>query len=377
MDVERIGLDTSKAVFTLHGVDHAEKIVLRRNLGRAEMEAFFAKLPPALVALEACGGSHHWGRRLLSLGHTVRLIPPQYVKPFVRRGKNGRNDAEAVSEAAARPGMPGVPVRSAEQQAEAMVLSARELLVRQRTRLVNAARGHAAEFGVVAAKGISQLPAPGVTSSSSTACTNRIAAPGADAAPPFPQRPLDCLTDQIKAIDAAVAALVHAHPPLTAATHTPQSIGAVTAAAPLAPMPELGQLSRHQAAALAGLAPHPKQSGARNAHRRTKAGRPKVKRVLVMAALSASRYNPNLASFRKQLVANGKNQSSPSSPSCANSSSSATQSFASTKLRSQFDLALLLWSLSCFRRRLLSCPGHVPLVRRSSGATRRPGPHRP
>ncbi len=159
MDVKRIGLDTSKAVFTLHGVDHAEKIVLRRNLRRAEMEAFFAKLPPVLVALEACGGSHHWGRRLLSLGHTVRLIPPQYVKPFVRRGKNGRNDAEAISEAAARPGMPGVPVRSAEQQAEAMVLSARELLVRQRTQLVNAVCGHAAEFGIVAAKNISQLPA--------------------------------------------------------------------------------------------------------------------------------------------------------------------------------------------------------------------------
>ncbi len=160
MDVKRIGLDTSKAVFTLHGVDQDEKIVLRRNLRRAEMEAFFAKLPPTHVALEACGGSHHWGRQLASLGHTVQLIPPQYVKPFVRRGKNDRNDAEAVSEAAARPGMPSVAVRSAEQQAEAIVLSARELLVRQRTQLVDAARGHAAEFGIVAAKGTSQLPAP-------------------------------------------------------------------------------------------------------------------------------------------------------------------------------------------------------------------------
>jgi len=90
----------------------------------------------------------------------VQLIPPQYVKPFVRRGKNDRNDAEAISEAAARPDMPSVPVRSAEQQAEAIVLSARELLVRQRTQLVNAVRGHAAEFGIVAAKGTSQLPAP-------------------------------------------------------------------------------------------------------------------------------------------------------------------------------------------------------------------------
>ena len=121
MNLKRIGLDTSKAVFTLHGVDHDEKAVLRRNMRRAEMEAFFTKLPPTHVALEACGGSHHWGRRLAALGHTVQLIPPQYVKPFVRRGKNDRNDAEA----AARPDMPSVPVKLAEQQAETIVLSAR------------------------------------------------------------------------------------------------------------------------------------------------------------------------------------------------------------------------------------------------------------
>jgi len=152
MNLKQIGLDTSKAVFTLHGVDHDERSVLRRNMRRTEMEAFFAQLPSTHVALEACGGSHHWGRRLAAMGHTVQLIPPQYVKPFVRRGKNDRNDAEAISEAAARPGMPSVPVKSAEQQAEAIVLSARELLVRQRTQLVIAVRGHAAEFGVIAAK---------------------------------------------------------------------------------------------------------------------------------------------------------------------------------------------------------------------------------
>ena len=136
MKLKRIGLDTSKAVFTLHGVDHDERVVLRRNIKRAELEAFFAKLPPTLVALEACGGSHHWGRRLAALDHTVRLIPPQYVKPFVRRGKNDRNDAEAICEASSRPGMASVPVKAAEPQAAAIVLSARELLVRQRTQLV-------------------------------------------------------------------------------------------------------------------------------------------------------------------------------------------------------------------------------------------------
>jgi len=90
MNLKRIGLDTSKAVFTLHDIDHDERVVLRRNVKRAELAAFFAKLPPTLVALEACGGSHHWGRWLAAMGHTVRLIPPQYIKPFVRRGKNER-----------------------------------------------------------------------------------------------------------------------------------------------------------------------------------------------------------------------------------------------------------------------------------------------
>ena len=142
-----------------------------------------------------------------------------------------------------------------------------------------------------------------------TACANRLNAPGANAVQPYLQRLLDCLADQIKAIDAAVAALTQTHPPLTAATHTLQSIagiGATTAAALLALMPELGQLSRQQAAALAGLAPHPNQSGARTAYRHTKGGRPEVKRTLFMAALSAARHNPSLASFHKRLVARGK-----------------------------------------------------------------------
>jgi transposase len=157
MNLKRIGLDTSKAVFTVHGVGQDERTALRCNLKRGGLEDFFAKLPPTVVALEACGGSHHWGRRLTALGHEVRLIPPQYVKPFVKRGKNDRNDAEAISEAAARPEMTVVAVKSAEQQAGAMILSVRELLVGQRTQLVNAIRGQAAEFGVVAAKGVSNI----------------------------------------------------------------------------------------------------------------------------------------------------------------------------------------------------------------------------
>src|SRR3978361_334130 len=154
---KRVGIDTSKAVFTLHGIDQQDRPVLRINLRRAQMIAFFKKVPPTVVALEACGASHYWARELTALGHTVRLIPPQYVKPYVKRGKNDRNDAEAICEAAGRPGMHFVPVKSVTQQAQGMVLKVRETLVGQRTLMVNTLRGHAAEFGVIAAKGLGQV----------------------------------------------------------------------------------------------------------------------------------------------------------------------------------------------------------------------------
>ena len=154
-----IAMDMSKHVFTLHGVDERGKVLLRRELHRQQLDRFFGKLPPVEVVLEACGGSHHWGRVLTALGHRVRLIPPQYVKPFVKRSKNDRIDAEAIAEAAQRPSMRFVPVKSAETQAEAMILSVRALLMKQRTQLVNAVRGHAAEFGVIAAKGTQHVAA--------------------------------------------------------------------------------------------------------------------------------------------------------------------------------------------------------------------------
>ena len=131
-EIKRIAIDTSKSVFTLYAVDGGERAVWRGNLRRREVLNFFARQPPVEVVLEACGGSHHWGRCLLALGHRVRLLPAQYVKPFVKRGKNDRNDAEAISVAAAQPSIGSVPVKSVEQQAAAMLLSVRELLVRQR-----------------------------------------------------------------------------------------------------------------------------------------------------------------------------------------------------------------------------------------------------
>jgi len=153
----RIAIDTSKAVFTLHGIDQQDRPVLRINLRRAQLIPFFAKLPATEIAMEACGGAHHWARELIALGHEVRLIPPQYVKPYVKRGKNDRNDAAAICEAAGRPGMHFVPVKSVTQQAQGMVLKVRETLVGQRTLLANTLRGHAAEFGVIAGKGPSKI----------------------------------------------------------------------------------------------------------------------------------------------------------------------------------------------------------------------------
>jgi transposase len=154
----RIGLDTSKAVFTLHCIDEAGQPVLRINLHRAQMLPFFRKHACTVVAMEACGGSHHWARKLTALGHEVRLIPPQYVKPYLKRGKNDRNDAEAICEAAGRPGMRFVLAKSEDQQGQAMVMKVRNTLIDQRTQLINTLRGHAAEFGMIVGKGTGNVP---------------------------------------------------------------------------------------------------------------------------------------------------------------------------------------------------------------------------
>ncbi len=157
MTIIRIGLDTAKHVFQVHGVDENEQPVLRRQLRRGEITRFFGKLPATRIGLEACGASHHWARVLGGLGHAVVLMPPQYIKPYVKRGKNDAIDAAAICEAMSRPGMRFVAIKSAEQQAALMLLKVRDLLVKQRTMLINAMRGHAAEFGVVAAKGAVKL----------------------------------------------------------------------------------------------------------------------------------------------------------------------------------------------------------------------------
>ena len=155
----RIGMDTSKSVFQLHGVDSAEQPILRRKLRRGQVLPFFSDLPPAQVAMEACGASHYWARELQALGHEVVLIPPQYVKPYVQRGKSDAADAEAICEAASRPKLRKnfVPIKSTEQQAAQMLTKLRAQFIGRRTQLANSIRGYAAEFGLTAPKGLSWL----------------------------------------------------------------------------------------------------------------------------------------------------------------------------------------------------------------------------
>jgi transposase len=156
-EIIRIGIDTSKSVFVLHGVNAAEQPALRRKLRRSQVLEFFAKLEPTKIGLEACGAAHHWARELTALGHQALLLPPQYVKPYVKRNKNDAADAEAICEAMSRPTMRFVAVKSAEQQAALMLAGRRDALIRRRTQLSNAIRGYAAEFGLITAKGLDKI----------------------------------------------------------------------------------------------------------------------------------------------------------------------------------------------------------------------------
>jgi len=152
-EVSTIGLDIAKSVFQVHGVDNDGMVVIRKRVSRAKVLEFFAALPSCLVGIEACPSAHYWGRQLQALGHAVRLMPPSYVKAYLKRSKNDANDAAAICEAVTRPSMRFVPTKSEQQQSVLMLHRSRQLLVRQRTMLSNAIRGHMAELGLIAAKG--------------------------------------------------------------------------------------------------------------------------------------------------------------------------------------------------------------------------------
>jgi transposase len=284
-EITRIGIDTSKAVFTLHCVDASEHVVLRVNLRRARMLSFFRHRPRTVVALEACGGTHHWARQLLALGHDVRLIPPQYVKPYVMRGKNDRNDAAAICEAAGRPGMRFVLAKSAAQQADGLTLKIRETLVSQRTRLINVLRGHAAEFGVIAARGTSQV-AP------------LLAAIAAEATIPATARTLLALLGEeiahldarLKVIDATLLAQHRAHA-ISQLLATIPGIGPLIALTLAIEVdPRAFRSGRHLAAWL-GLTPREHSTGGKQRLGKiSKAGHERLRALLVAGATAVIRH---------------------------------------------------------------------------------------
>jgi transposase len=285
MQLKRVAIDTSKHVFTLHGVDDREHPVLRRDLKRGQVEAFFAKLPATEVVLEACGGSHHWARLLGGLGHKVRLIPPQYVKPFVKRSKNDRNDAEAISEAAGRPGMRSVAVKTVDRQADSIILRHRELLVGQRTQAINALRGHATEFGLVAARGPSQIePLLAVLAADITipaAAQRMFEEMGAH---------IQTLEDRIASLDAEITILHKANPVSQMLAEIP-GVGPKTAIAMALTVTAENFASARHFAAWLGLTPRENSTGGKQRLGKiSKAGNERLRQLLVVGAMSVIRF---------------------------------------------------------------------------------------
>lgn len=285
MNYKRVAIDTSKHVFTLYGVDEHDRPALRRDLKRTQFEDFFSKQEPTEVVLEACGGSYHWARVLGGLGHKVRLIPPQYVKPFVKRSKNDRNDAEAISEAAARPTMPSVAIKTVEQQADAMILKHRDMVVSQRTQAINALRGHAAEFGVVAAKGTACIAAllAKIVDDDAIPATGRsmFAQMGAH---------IEALNQQVAALDAQLLALHKTNPISQLLSEIPGvgPVGAMTIA--LTVQPENYTSARHFAAWI-GLTPKEHSTGGKQRLGKiSKAGNERLRQLLVVGAMSVIRF---------------------------------------------------------------------------------------
>jgi transposase len=287
MTIIRIGLDTAKHVFQVHGVGENEQPVLRRQVRRSEMEKFFGKLAPTRIGLEACGASHHWARVLRGLGHEIVLLPPQYIKPYVKRGKNDAIDAAAICEAMSRPGMRFVPIKSAEQQAALMLLKVRDLLVKQRTMLINAMRGHAAEFGLTAAKGPIKV----------AELLQRAHAEEAGV-PLLAREMLSLLSGQIDAIEAKLKRLeaelmvLHKHNPLSQCLATQPGIGPIGAISFALKVtdPKGFRSGRHFAAWL-GLTPKQNSTGGRHRQGRiSRQGDAGLRKLLVLGATAVIRF---------------------------------------------------------------------------------------
>jgi transposase len=285
-EITTIGLDLAKSVFQAHGADASGAVVFRKKLRRDQLLGFFAGQPRCVVAMEACASAHYWAREIAALGHETRLIPPAYVKPFVKRQKNDEADAEAICEAAQRPTMRFVGPKSAEAQGAAVVFRTRDLLVRQRTQLINALRGHLGEFGFVARQGAGHV----------AKLIDLVADPSSEL--PAEARPvlaviaesLQLLQAKIAILDREIAARAKASP-VARRLMTIPGVGPVVATAmvALAPPPSTFRRGRDFAAWL-GLTPKQHSSGGKERLGRTsKMGERSLRRLLILGASSAAK----------------------------------------------------------------------------------------
>src|SRR5271155_1781686 len=257
-NIRTIGLDLAKNVFQAHAVDAAGSVVMRRRLRRGQVLAFFAGVPPCLIGMEACATAHCWARELQALGHEVRLMPPQYVKAYVKRNKNDAADAEAICEAVKRPSMHFVPVKTVEQQSALLMHRGRELLVRQRTMLANALRGHLAEFGLIATQGLHKVA--GLIAIVRDVEDERV--------PDMARQVLRLIGEQIGELDTRIAAIEaqimawHKSNPMSQRLATIPGIGPIIATAITATVAEPGEFHNgREFAAWLGLVPRQNSTG--------------------------------------------------------------------------------------------------------------------
>jgi transposase len=287
MQVIRFGIDLAKSVFQVHGVDASGAVVVQRQLRRGQMLKFFARQPPALVGMEACGSAHYWARELVRLGHDVKLMPPSYVKAYVRRGKNDARDAEACCEAVSRPSMRFVPVKTVEQQGQRALHRARDLLVRQRTQSGNAIRAMLYEMGLIASKGRS-----GIAELIELVEAGANIAPGLLVALTPLVRQWRQLQAEITTMDTALVAQARAHPDARRLMKIP-GVGPITAHAVVAAVGDGRQFaSARDFAAWVGLTRlnHDTGGKTRLTGHISKAGDRSLRRLLVLGASGALRH---------------------------------------------------------------------------------------